>query len=49
MKYKREIREEQKSSGISPERTELDALLEEIFEREEVAENAQQATNEEKK
>ena len=38
------MNEENAASGINPERTEMNVLLEEIIEREEVV-NAQQTTN----
>ena len=40
-KYKKKIKDEEKGSGISPQPTELDQVLEEILEMEEVAENEQ--------
>ena len=43
------MREEKQASGISPERSELDALLEEIIEREEGAENVQASDEKRKK
>lgn len=43
------MRAEETASGISPERTELDILLGVIFQREEKADNVQQATDDEKK
>ena len=33
-KYKKKMKQEESSSGISPDRTELDALIEEICEKE---------------
>ena len=49
IRFKRKMREEKQASGISPERSELDALLEEIVEREEGAENVQAADEKRKK
>ena len=43
-RHKRRMDEEKAASGINPERTEMNVLLEEIIEREEVV-NAQQTTN----
>ena len=43
-RHKRRMNEENAASGINPERTEMNVLLEEIIEREEVV-NAQQTTN----
>ena len=43
------MREEKQASGISSERSELDALLEEIVEREEGAENVQASDEKRKK
>ena len=40
-KYKKKIKDEEKASGINPQPTELDQVLEEILEMEEVAENEQ--------
>ena len=47
-KYKKKMRQEENSSGISPERTELDALLEEICERESICIESQQNASAEK-
>ena len=47
-RHKRRMDEEKAASGINPERTEMNVLLEEIIEREEVV-NAQQITDKVKK
>ena len=42
-RFRQQSREEAKASGISPEQTELDALLEEISEREKLAESTRES------
>lgn len=41
-RYKKKMRQEEQESGTSPEKTELDVLLEEIFEAEEIGEAEQE-------
>lgn len=48
-RFKRKMREERGASGISPEKNEVEVLLEEITEREEVAANEKENINEAKK
>ena len=43
--FRQQSREEAKASGVSPEQTELEALLEEISEREKLAESTRESSS----